>query len=178
MQSSMQKHDHIDNGNEAALSSPEQAPAEQGLSEDTLALCPEIDADTSPRLETLQDRFTDAEVPQFNIEKRAQQAKEDLMEISHRQSANVQHKAMHTGSFATSMGSQQGEGSDGYSAETSLAPYVPLMATDAVADAAAALILDDAVPVQEENVVVVESISSNAGEWLSQLIPSFLCKDA
>ncbi len=46
---------------------------------------------------------------------------------------------------------------------TPLAPYVPLMATDAVADAAAALILDDVVPVQEESIVVVESISSNAG---------------
>ena len=48
-------------------------------------------------------------------------------------------------------------------AVTPLAPYVPLMATDAVADAAAALILDDVVPVQEESIVVVESISSNAG---------------
>lgn len=55
------------------------------------------------------------------------------------------------------------EGAPGPAAETPLAPYVPLMATDAVADAAAALLLDDVVPVQEENVVVVESISSNAG---------------
>jgi len=45
------------------------------------------------------------------------------------------------------------------------------MATDAVADAAAALILDDVVPVQEENVVVVESISSNAGQRLASAEP-------
>jgi len=45
------------------------------------------------------------------------------------------------------------------------------MATDAVANAAAALILDDVVPVQEENVVVVESISSNAGQRLASAEP-------
>ena len=55
------------------------------------------------------------------------------------------------------------EGASGSPAETPLAPYVPLMATDAVTDAAAALLLDDVVPVREESVVVVESLSSNAG---------------
>ncbi len=63
------------------------------------------------------------------------------------------------------------EGIPGPPAETPLAPYVPLMATDAVADAAAALLLDDVVPVQEENVVVVESISSNAGQGSERLCP-------
>ena len=56
------------------------------------------------------------------------------------------------------------EGAAGPPAEAPLAPYVPLMATDAVADAAAALLLDDVVPVQEESTAVVESISSNAGQ--------------
>lgn len=63
------------------------------------------------------------------------------------------------------------EGAVGLPAEAPLAPYVPLMATDAVADAAAALLLDDVVPVQEENVVVVEAISSNAGQSPDQLCP-------
>ena len=167
-QGSMQEHDRMDTGGKADSSSPEQAPTEQGLSEDTLAHCPEIDADLSPRPDTLESHFTAAEMSRTSMEDRAQQAKEDLMEISHSQSADLQHTAVHTGSFAASMGSRQAESSGGPPAETPLAPYVPLMATDAVADAAAALILDDVVPVQEENVVVVESISSNAGGWLSQ----------
>ena len=65
----------------------------------------------------------------------------------------------------------QAESAVGPPAEAPLAPYVPLMATDAVADAAAALLLDDVVPVQEENVVVVEAISSNAGWYPEQLGP-------
>ena len=167
-QSSMQEHDRMDTGGKADSSLPEQAPTEQELSEDTLAHCPEIDADLGPRPDTLESHFTAAEGSRTSLEERTQQAKEDLMEISHSQNADLQHTAVHTGSFAASMASQQAEGSGGPPAETTLAPYVPLMATDAVADAAAALILDDVVPVQEENVIVVESTSSNAGGWLCQ----------
>ena len=124
----LSKQQHNEGASQDAEESPSQ-PAEQGgqlesmqMSEETLALCPEIGSDgqepaasraafpaaAAQRAEG--EPAGSVEMPgrhQSAVSARSAQAKDDLMDILKSQSSGAQQVALHTNSFAASMGPQQ-----------------------------------------------------------------------
>ena len=122
------KQQHDQGASQDAEESPSQ-PAEQGvqlesmpMSEETLALCPEIGMDSQepaasgaafPAAAAQRAEGEHAgsrEIPgqhQSAVSARSAQAKDDLMDILKGQSSGAQQVALHTNSFAASMGPQQ-----------------------------------------------------------------------
>lgn len=119
---------HGEGASQDAEDSPSR-PAEQGrqlesmqMSEETLALCPEIDINGQERAASGAafpaaaaqraegEHAGSMEMPgqhQSAVSARSAQAKDDLMDIFRSQSTGAQQVALHTNSFAASMGPQQ-----------------------------------------------------------------------
>ena len=122
------KQQHDEETSQDAEESPSH-PAEQGgqlesmqMSEETLALCPEIDIDgqepaasgaafpAAAAQRADREPAGSVELPgqhQSAVSARSAQAKDDLMDILKSQSSGPQQVALHTNSFAASMGPQQ-----------------------------------------------------------------------